>query len=775
MKKFLINKFDNEIESEKETKSIVEGKTPDSNGLYKIKVEPKVCKFYNDENNYGIYTCKDLDTEMIEKGILDEDWTSYETINIVGNMPKLILGKSYNAIAEVVYHNSFGQQFKIHSIFSLDSNNSEDEKAMLMEFVAGSIYNQIVLIYDYPLTALLNGTFDYDKIKGMGKERYESLLRKAEDSQKYIKAQSELGRYGISFNTIIDIVDRYGSSELAVEKVKKNPYVLYHDIKGIGFLKADVIARSIGFAYDCPERKVAGIVYALELEEYAGNTWGYISSVKNKVEELLKLDFSDFDEYLNNKMFYFDEKRIAMKKVYKCEEEISLQLHRLNINDNKSNIDENAIEVKVTSLEKKSKFKYTESQKRLFYEFNKNNVIILTGFAGTGKTFLMNGLLKIVQDNYFHIMLVSPTAKAAKVLSNSTGKKATTIHRALKYSFGKFEYNIDNKLKCDLMIIDEASMIDIYLFRSLLQALPDGCKVLIIGDTAQLESVAVGNVLHDIINSYCFPVISLKDVFRQALDSGILSNATKVREGRKFYQDDDSVDSYEYGVNKDFKLWFGLKEQSCERVKFIYEHAIKKWSLDDILVITPMKVGNSGVINLNRELQGISNPCSANKNEINLDKVIFREGDKVRHTKNDYQAMWYDEFYNPVIYDVGVFNGDFGIIKHITSNNEIFVDYGEKIIKYVKPYKNLDLAYAITAHSSQGSQSKVVIGVMDISHYMNLKRNLLYTLITRAQEKLFLVADKKALGIAMYNNTIPKKQTFLEEKIKDNNNLNKIC
>lgn len=1161
MIKFLIDEL--EDESKCEIKSIVEGKTPNSNGFYKIKVEPKVCKFYSDENNYGIYLCKDLSTEKIEKGVLNEDWISYEDINIVGNMPKLILGKSYDAIAELTTHNSYGEQFKIHSIYSLDSNSSEDEKSMAMEFVSGGVYNQIIEIYDYPITALLNGTFDYTQIKGMGKDRYESLLKKAELSQKYIKAQSELSKYGVTFNTIKKIVDVYGSSELAVEKVNKNPYILYHDIKGIGFLKADVIAKSIGFAYDCSERKIAGIVYALELEELSGNTWNYITNIKTKVEELLKLQFDDFDKYLDNKMFYHDEKRIAMKKVYNCEDEISLELHRLKYNTIKSKLDENTIKFKLDQLEKNLKFEYTESQKRLFFEINKNNIVVLTGYAGTGKcvngetyiytdkgmikikdipkyfkvndtsceseiisydlsgnkknkttsnwynmgcsetielstsqgykiegtpehpiiilnqygelefkklkdikksdivaisknnnlwgnefinldlayivgfligdgclnainyssidynfyskhahnklselgmcwttskykyipdkllcskkecvasliqglfdtdasvdkrgtieyttaskilaeqihllllnfgivsrltlkfvgietyymitvsgeytrifkneigfrlsesklnrlntlcdkkinpnidvlyyqnnnikkyihseligkdnynkinnykimckdgvirsllnvfdnrgrncssylikniinsidvnnemidylynlsnnlffdkllsienkksevfdftvpsthsfvsngfishnTFLINGLLKVIQDDYFNIMLVSPTAKAAKVLSNSTGQKATTIHRALKYNQGKFEYNESNKLRCDFIIVDEASMIDIYLFRSLLKALPNGCKMLIVGDTAQLESVAVGNVLHDIINSNLFPVVALKEVFRQALDSGILLNATKIREGKRFY--DENTNSCEYGVNKDFKLWFGSKEQSCDRVKFIYEQIIKKCSSEDILVITPMKVGNAGVINLNKEIQSISNPYIKNKNEIKLDKLTFREGDKVRHTKNDYNAEWYDESYNPICTEKGVFNGDFGIIKYITPNKDIFVDYGEKIIKYISPYKNLDLAYAITAHSSQGSQSRIVIGVMDISHYMNLKRNLLYTLITRAQEKLFLVAEKKAIGIAMYNNTIPKKQTFLEEKIKEYNN-----
>jgi RecD/TraA family predicted helicase len=367
------------------------------------------------------------------------------------------------------------------------------------------------------------------------------------------------------------------------------------------------------------------------------------------------------------------------------------------------------------------------------------------------------------------IMLVSPTAKAAKVLSKSTGREATTIHRALKWKRGGFEYNLNNKLHCDLMVIDESSMIDIYLFRSLIQAIPDGCRILLIGDTAQLESISVGNVLHDIINSNIYTVVALTQVFRQALESGILYAATQVREGNKFYLDNNPDEGLEMGSKKDCRVWFGRKETSLNRVVAFYSQCIKLWDIEDILVISPMKKGNSGINILNKTLQDVSNPLCASKLEVKLDSVVFRVGDKVRHTRNDYNAIWLDANFEPINESkTGVFNGDFGMITAIESNI-IYVDYGDKIIQYPKPYKYLDLAYAITCHSSQGSQSKIVIGVVDISHYMNLKRNLVYTLMTRAEERLFMVIEKKAMGIAIYNNTIPKKRTFLESIIREIN------
>jgi ATP-dependent exoDNAse (exonuclease V) alpha subunit len=1196
--------LNNNNQDKKENISIVEGKIVNNNGFYDLKVQPHTNRFYSDESNYGIYICYDLDRPEVKQGKFGEQQESYSDITILGNMPKLTLGRDYMAVGELVHNKNYGEQFKIHSIFSNEVNTSEDEKSMIYEFVSQSIYDQIVELYEFPITSLLKGEFDYNKINGMGKTRYSSLLKKANDSQKYIKAMNELSGYGISFNVIKSIVERYGSSELAVKKVKENPYILYHDVKGIGFHKADTIAKAVGLQHNCLQRILAGIVYALELEEYGGNTWGYIKNVKDKAEEVLCLSIksTDFDECFQDKMFYVDEQRIAMKQLWNCENIIAEELNRIYCNNVKHLFSVEEVEENIIRIEKELNIKYTDKQKKLFYIINDNNISVLTGYAGTGKcvhgdtyiytdkgmikikdipkhydvsntsctsnvisynlngsknisktsnwydigisdtikiktsqgyeiegtyehpiiimdvdgnlkfkkiadiintdiiavsknnnlwgdnfvdldiayvmgvligdgslngvnyknssyqisysktdnymssningilyekfpitkigrretenkssvehvfsnkqthnqlsdlgmcwttsehkyipesiltskkecvasflqglfdtdasvstkgiieystasyllakqvhlillnfgiisrlhtknvkgkdyyiiditseflrqfkynigfrfclhklsnlnlcldrninpnldvlyyqnnniknnihkqilgkpyykkhnnnynikckdgmtrslmhifdnrgrncsnylikniiesidisnpmidylynisnniffdkiqsieqgkanvydftventhnfisngfishnTFTLNGCLKMVEDKLFNIVLCSPAAKAAKVLSKSTNRTAKTIHRTLGWKQGMFEYNKHNKLRCDLMIVDEASMVDIYLFKNLLEALPDGCRLIIVGDTAQLESVSVGNVLHDVINSKCFPVVALTDVFRQALDSGILNIATMIRQGKKFYKESDYV--LEDGVKKDFKAWFGVKDESCKRVKMFYSELMKSWNIEDILVVSPMKVGQSGIVNLNKELQEVVNPPEKYKKEINTGKFIFRVGDKVRHTKNDYRAEWLDENYEVVEYGIGVFNGDFGVIKEITRDNIIYVDYGDMIIEYGKPYKNLDLAYAITVHSSQGSQSPVVIGVIDTSHYMNLKRNLLYTMFTRAESKLYVVADKKALGIAMWNNTIPKKQTFLEERIKE--------
>jgi len=742
---------------------ITKNKVADDNGLYELRLEPVYCKFYNAESNYGIYTCNDLDTEKIEQGFFEDESVCYNQVTIVGNMPRLITGKNYACKAEHIFNDTYGEQFKVRSIYSNQNNTFEDEQCLLRELVTESIFLNIVAIYPAPITAIMSDEFDYSLIKGIKEKKYEQLKAKVIESQRYIKALAELGKYGLSYNVIVTLVENYGSSEVAIEKVLNNPYVLYKEVNGIGFKKADYIAKTLGFKDECPERKHAGIIYVLELNEYAGNTWMHKEILKSKVIQKLMIPFNDIDAHLEDKTFFVDDKRVAMNKLKYCEERIADEIERINEYDRNLIFVDSEVSKRIEAIEESLGISYTVKQKELFHTVNKHNFVVLTGFAGTGKTTLLNGCLRMLADSDWDIemLLVSPTAKAAKVLSKATSREALTIHRALKWQNFKFVHNRENKLRCDVLVIDEASMVDIFLFYSLLKAVPDDCIVIMVGDTAQLESIAVGNVLNDVINSGYVPVIALTDVFRQALDSGTLYAATEVRNGRKFYTYQDEI--LELGVKKDCKVWFSEKEAIPDRLMILYKLALGKWSIDDMLVISPMKKGLSGVINLNKVLQAIANPAEEGKREVVLERCIFRVGDKVKHTKNDYNAVWYDEYYNVIPYSAGVFNGEFGVIKYITNDKHIYVDYGDKLILYKKPYEKLDLAYAITCHSAQGSQSKVIMGVLDMSHYLNLKRNLVYTLMTRAESKLFLIVEQKAIGMAISNNTIEVKQTFLEE------------
>jgi hypothetical protein len=441
-------------------------------------------------------------------------------------------------------------------------------------------------------------------------------------------------------------------------------------------------------------------MYSIEQEEQRGNTYGYIDVVKTNAEEVLELTIEDIDDFLDSSDFYVDKENniVALRRTWQCEKDITEELYRLNDVDTIPLFTDEEITQYIGEIEQELDIQYTDEQKQLFYEVNKNSIVTLTGWAGTGKTFTLNGCLKMIEKKLNNIVLVSPTAKAAKVLERSTGRIASTIHRRLEWFQGEFIHNKENPLYANIIIVDEISMCDIWLFRSLLRAMPDGCKLILVGDPAQLESVATGNVLHDIINSECFPVVRLQIVFRQALQSGILSSATDVRQGIKPY--DSESESLELGEGKkDCRLWFGEKTDTAKRIAMIYKSCLKKWSIDDIMTIVPMKKSESGVNNLNTILQEIANPQDGTKNELTLNSRIFREGDRVMHIKNDYNAEWLDENYEPTGL-MGIFNGDTGRIKEINVLDRlIYVNYGDKVIEYNSGnFDQLQLSYCITCH-----------------------------------------------------------------------------
>jgi RecD/TraA family predicted helicase len=740
--------------------------------LLELNLEPFFETYYNLDNCYAVYKCYDLNTKIKSDGFWDTT-ESYKEITIVGNFQRLTVGKKYVAKAEKIYHKTYGEQFKISNIYSPESTTQEDEQQFIQFLITERQLKNILSVYPMPVTAIMDGTFDYKKVKGFGQKNYELLKTKVEANYNNMKAMSVLGQYNIKFNQIKKLVEFYGSADLAIQMVFDNPYILYKEIDGIGFKKADEIAQAIGFDFNSPKRILAGIMYSLEQEEQKGNTWGYISEVKSNAEEVLKLTIENIDEFLDSPDFYIDKENdiIALTKTYNCELDITEELYRLNDAESTSLFSDEEVEKYVDEIEQKLGISYTDEQKQLFYEVNKNNVIVLTGWAGTGKTFTLNGCLKMIDKKTNNILLAASTAKASKVLEKSTGRKTSTIHRLLQWMPDGFMYNEQNPLDTDVIIIDEISMCDIWLFRSLLRAIPSECKLILVGDPAQLESVATGNVLHDIINSECFPVVKLQTVFRQALESGILSAATDVRQNIKPY--DSESESLELGKTKDCRIWFGEKTDTAKRIAMIYKSCLKKWSIDDIMTIVPMKKSESGVNNLNSILQEIANPQDGTKNQLDFSFRILREGDRVMHTKNDYNAEWLDKNYEFTGL-MGIFNGDTGRIKEIKSSERlIYVDYGDKIIEYHSGnFDQLQLSFCITCHKSQGSQSPVVIMGIDISAYMNLKRSLVYTSITRASQQLFIIAERKALSMAIYNDALIQKKTFLCQMLKNyKNNL----
>lgn len=730
-----------------------------TDNMLQLKISPKKERYYSDETNFGIYICKNItDPENL-------------VITITGNMQKLSIGQEYNITCEEFHHKDYGKQYKVHSIYS-ESLEGKEEECFLRTMVTQRQADEIMKVYDEPITAIRNDEFDCDKVLGIGHKTYEKIKHKIESNIKMMKALAEFGKYGITYNQIEKMVDKYGNSELMIKKVKENPYLLYRDIKGIGFIKADFIAKSIGYPFDGYDRIQAGIIYTLEQNENFGSTWISKQDAKERAEEILKLTIDDFHNYIKEELLFYSEgNKLSLRETYQCEVDISNELNRIH-GYSLPFFKEGEIDELLPKVEEKNNIKYTEKQKEIFYKVSEHAVNVLTGEAGKGKTSTLKGLLDMLDIKNIEYVLISPTAKAAKVIEKLTGRKASTIHRALGLIPELGNSNIKmGEIEKDLVIIDEASMCDIYLFRHIIKTIKKGNKILLVGDPAQLESVATGNILHDIINSKKFATVCLDKVFRQALDSGILKSATNVWQGKSFYSGVNG-EILEIGVNKDCKVWFGTKDKTAKRVGIIFKKMIQKYNISDIMVISPMKNGVSGVKALNKMLQEIYNPPSENKYQIQLKRNIFREGDKVIHIKNSYDSIWLDINLDEMDgeYEKGIFNGDTGIIKSInTEEGYVYVDYGDKIIEYNKNTLDmLELAYCTTVHKAQGSASPVVICALDFSHYMMLKRSLLYTAITRASELLFLVVDKRALSVAIKNDTQVDKNTHLCELIKKN-------
>lgn len=745
--------------------------------LLEFIIEIKRQTYYSQDTEYGVYK-----GEVLELVRGDERERPRQNLfgvselkTFVGNCPRLTIGKQYDVICEKTSHAKWGDQFKILSI-SFPDNGEDDEVAFLGTMTTELQFANIIEVYpEKPITAIITGDFDFNKVRGFGEKSFEILRAKIEENIHLMKALAVLGKFGITYNQTRRIVSTYGDAKLAIDKVMNNPYILYKEVDGIGFIKADNIAKSIGIAFDDTNRIKAGIMYAVEMEESKGNTWSRINDVREVAENILELEIDDVDYFIEDNSDFYVEKDKGIIAIYKtrlCEEQIAEHLHRLSykelegVSDVSLADEEDYIGDTIVQIEKNLNIKYTDKQKELFYIFQTNNIGVLTGYAGSGKTTLLNGFLNMLDKTRSSYILCSPTAKAAKVLKKATGREASTIHRALRWMPEGFQQNHDNPLPYDFIIVDEVSMVDIWLMRSLLDAISVGTQILFVGDPAQLESISTGNLLNDIIDSETYPVIKLDKVFRQALDSGIISVATDVRQGRSFYSGEDKV--MEIGINKDVKCWFGEKGDTASRVLSIFSGVIKNNSIEDIMVISPMKAGVSGVRNLNNILQDFYNPADQSKNQIDLKRCIFREGDKVIHTRNLYEEQWLNDNFAPTG-GIGIFNGDTGMIRKIDLDRRIiYVDYGDKIIAYHKGlFDTLDLAYVMTVHKSQGSSSKIVIMALDFSHFMNLKRSLVYTAITRTSERLFMVAEKKALSYAIKHNEVELKRTFLKKLLEN--------
>ena len=764
---------------------------------YKAILEPIRELFYDSKSSYGIYAC-----ELIEELEGEFKYNKYNNISLVGTMPQLELYKQY----KITVQESVSKKYKDiqYEFINLEQNKPQSKSEQINFFTTILTPLQVRNIFDVyndPLKEFINDTFNPKLVTGFGQITYNRVRNKVLENFVLFDLLSSLHQYGITYGQCLKLYDKYKNIELILKTINDNPYVLMNLVNGVGFLKCDKIAERMGIIKNDLRRINACILYVLEQEENFGHTHTPIKAVEDKVKELT----GDFEEGKNNLEYFINiinnnekliliedygdihDMRVATKLAYNTEVQIKDHLLRLENSDNvfklcdnqfcnKENLN-NYISEFIARQEETQGFKYTEEQCKGFYNLVNYNINIIVGYAGSGKSTLVNGLLNILDQVKLNYILISPTARACKVLHNLTGRDAFTYERALQWTPLGFRFNEYHPLPYSIAISDETGMVGIYNFLNMIRSLKNGSKLIILGDPAQLESISPGSILNDLICSNKFAITSLNKIHRQALESGIIELATKVRMSKCFISNGETK-AHQYGNSKDAILIPGKKEVTVNNILKIYKYLlVKGYSFNDIAVLLPMRKGTSGTKEVNLLLRDINNPQDGLKKEIEYGKLrrLFREGDRIINIKNNYDATHYDLSLKPIENDCGIINGDIGTILFIdkSKNNEYVAVQFENDNKYFIilydfwELQNLELAYAFTCHKFQGASSPIVIMGIDTTHKFMSARSLLYVGITRAESQLYICCDPYIFNEFVKNDKIKYKRTFLKDLLNN--------
>lgn len=703
-----------------------------------------------------------------------------KTITAVGTVPFINEGQQLKLTGEWKMHKQFGKQFSIQKCEEIIPDTIDGIEKYLSSGVIRGIgpitAKKIISHFGKDSLDIMDNDINRLKeIEGIGEKKFsiicESYLEQHDLKDIIIFFQG----HGISHGQCLKIYKRFGPD--AKEIVKNNPYILCREIKGIGFTTADRLAALIGVDKESEERVKSGIEFIINRFCAAGNTYMPKEKVIDETYELLNVNKVIIEESIYNLSL---ENKLIVQKIgeveavfipiyYYSELGITEKIAKLSI-ENYQTINTD-VDFEISNFERKHKIKFADSQKEAIIGAFTDGIEIITGGPGTGKTTIIRAIIDIYENQGMKVLLAAPTGRAAKRMTESTGREAKTIHRLLDITAGESEdegvIEADEPLDGDVIIIDEASMIDIFLMHNLLKAIRMGTRLIIVGDVDQLPSVGAGNVLKDLINSGLIKVVILKEIFRQGAESLIITNAHRINNGEMPFLNQKDKDFYFIrNENLDSILNTVLDLANRRLPNFN-----KKWDKRrDIQILSPMKKGVLGVINLNEKLQEILNPPSNSKNEKRQGNMVFREGDKVMQTKNNYSIKWTLLSNGDSVEGEGVFNGDMGFIKSISEDEKIITvvfDDDKKVIYDSETMEELELAYAITIHKSQGSEFKVVIIPSFMGSPFLMNRNLLYTGITRAKELVTVVGYPKALQYMVSNVNSSERFSSLELRIRD--------
>lgn len=682
------------------------------------------------------------------------------TVTLNGIAP--LIGQLLEIEGEWVKHPKFGQQFKATTYKTV----APTEISGIEKFLASGAINGIgpamakKIVAEFgekTLEIIAKSPNELLKVPGIGKKTAEKISTSYLEQSELTEIMVWLENHGISNTYAGKIFAKYGS--FAIDIMEKDIYRLFQDIEGIGFLTADKLAFNLGIQREDKRRIISGIDYALMQLCNNGHCCIPEMALVDKTAKILQVNnqiiFTILKERIDNGSLNTEvvggETLIYPPYLYYAEKKVAMRL--LQLQQATEPLSEDNLSLFIKVWEKDNQIQLAQKQKEAIKACLHHGVLVLTGGPGTGKTTVIKGILSILKAQGLKIRLAAPTGRAAKRLSETTGQKALTIHRLLEANnlaqddnlqLG-FSKDIDDQLDADVIILDEVSMVDIVLMHHFLNAVPDGCRIILVGDTDQLPAVGPGSVLKDIIRSQKIPAIRLDEIFRQAQTSMIIQNAHIINAGRLPDLRKQYSDFVFYELNDDTSITQKILDLCTKDLPHEGFDVLK-----DVQVLSPMHRFLCGVENLNLMLQEQLNP-KKNQDELKYSSQTFRVGDKVMHIRNNYQK--------------NVFNGDIGFIQDI-NNEKLTVDYFDHIVTYEKNELNeLTLAYASSVHKSQGSEYKVVIIPLSTSHYIMLQRNLLYTAITRAKQKVIIIGSKKALMTAIQSNRTQKRYTLLAESL----------
>ena len=710
-----------------------------------------------------------------------------EIITVVGYLPFIAVGDSLKLQGKMVVHQEYGEQFKIETFEKLMPQTAAAlEKYLASGTIKGigpATARKIIEKFgEETLTIFKFEPMRLSEIKGISKDKAYEIGEEFNEKWEVWQIVSFLEEFGIGANNSKKVYDALGVN--AVEKIQENPYILVDIVYGVNFNNIDKIAMQIGIPMDSDFRIKSGIKYALLVASYNGHTCVLKQNLIDYTKAILDVDEERIEDNLINLnvssqihiMVENHEEYVFLEQLYKAETKIAERLLTLRDCDNVKFIKN--FEAEIKKHEEKIDIELSEKQFEAVKQINENNVCIITGGPGTGKTTIIKCVLELYKSHKKKVVLCAPTGRAAKRMSETTGEDAKTIHRLLE--IGKFEEDklgsIDtdvSPIDADVLVVDEMSMVDVFLMNYLVKALFLGTKIIFVGDPNQLPSVGPGSILKDLIDSGEFATVHLDKIFRQAAKSKIIVNAHNVNNGvnfigKKDYADDAENDFFYINESNQDKMLYQVLSLSKERLKNYGDYEFFK----NIQVLTPTKKGKMGTKELNKSLQEVLNPKTDDILEKTYGEVIFREGDRVMQIKNNYDIYWEKGSRNDLrTYEsgTGVFNGEIGRIVKISNEErqiQVLFDDGKVTWYAYSELDQLEHAYAITIHKAQGSEFDVVILAVPQSSNMLLTRNLLYTGITRAKKLLIVIGNKNLIEYMINNCDTKKRNTGLRIKFE---------